>query len=77
MQENLILVKEERLLLLRKLCQQQGEVDPNSVLPRSQSYINSPPINIDIITPKKSSKKRNSTDVSGMHCGYRFFSQKK
>lgn len=64
MQENLILVKDERLFLLRKLCQQQGEIDANSVLSK-QSNFNSSAVNIDGVTPKKSSKKRNSTDVSG------------
>lgn len=63
MQENLILVKDERLFLLRKLCQQQGEVDANSVLSK-QTNFNSSAVNIDGVTPKKSSKKRNSTDVS-------------
>lgn len=34
MQENLMLMKEERLFLLRKLCQQQGEIDPECSTPK-------------------------------------------
>lgn len=67
-QENLVVVKGERLFLLRKLCQQQGEVDPSSVLPRSQINNNSSSVNADGVKPKKNSKKRISTDVSGIYC---------
>lgn len=67
MQENLMLVKEERLFLLRKLCQQQGDIiDPSSMVARSQSNnINSGSFNTDCSTPKKTAKKRVSTDGSG------------
>ena len=65
MQENLVLVKEERLFLLRRLCQQQGDVDSSSIIARSQSNnINSTPFNLDCSTPKKTAKKRVSTDGS-------------
>lgn len=68
MQENLILVKEERLFLLRKLCQQQGEMESNSAsLARLQtSNANSPSLNPECTTPKKTVKKRTSTDGSGI-----------
>ncbi|XP_011692076.1 PREDICTED: transforming growth factor beta regulator 1 isoform X2 [Wasmannia auropunctata] len=50
MQENLMVVKEERLFLLRKLCQQQGEVESNSTsLARSQTK------------PKSKTKRYNKT----------------
>ncbi|XP_043261048.1 transforming growth factor beta regulator 1 [Colletes gigas] len=63
MQENLVLVKEERLFLLRKLCQQQGDIDPSTVTARSQSNsINSIAFNSECSTPKKTAKKRVSTD---------------
>lgn len=65
MQENLMLVKEERLFLLRKLCQQQGEMESNSMIARSQSNVNSPSVNSECATPKKTVKKRTSTDGSG------------
>lgn len=66
MQENLMLVKEERLFLLRKLCQQQGEMESNSSLARSQANnTNSPSVNLEC-TPKKPVKKRTSTDGSGI-----------
>lgn len=65
MQENLMLVKEERLFLLRKLCQQQGEIDPATMIARSQSNnVNSPSFNPEYSTPKKTVKKRVSTDGS-------------
>ncbi|XP_011636919.1 transforming growth factor beta regulator 1 isoform X1 [Pogonomyrmex barbatus] len=66
MQENLMLVKEERLFLLRKLCQQQGEIESNSTTPaRSQTNnTNSPSLNPECTTPKKTVKKRTSTDGS-------------
>ncbi|XP_066590083.1 transforming growth factor beta regulator 1 [Prorops nasuta] len=65
MQENLMVVKEERLFLLRKLCQQQGEGDPATLLAKAQSNnINTPNFNMEGITPKKSVKKRNSTESS-------------
>ncbi|XP_029050102.1 transforming growth factor beta regulator 1 [Osmia bicornis bicornis] len=65
MQENLMLVKEERLFLLRKLCQQQGDIDPSSMVARSQSNnINSGSFNTECSTPKKTAKKRVSTDGS-------------
>ncbi|KZC08137.1 Transforming growth factor beta regulator 1 [Dufourea novaeangliae] len=63
MQENLMLVKEERLYLLRKLCQQQGDIDPSTMIARCQSNsINSIPFNPECSTPKKTAKKRVSTD---------------
>lgn len=67
MQENLMLVKEERLFLLRKLCQQQGEMESNSTsLARSQANnTNSPSVNLEC-TPKKTVKKRTSMDGSGI-----------
>ncbi|XP_076630283.1 transforming growth factor beta regulator 1 [Colletes latitarsis] len=65
MQENLMLVKEERLFLLRKLCQQQGDIDPSTVTARSQSNnINSIAFNSECSAPKKTAKKRVSTDGS-------------
>lgn len=67
MQENLVVVKEERLMLLKKLCQVQGEIDPASLLAKSQmGSSSSPSANSDSFTPKKSIKKRNSVvDASG------------
>ncbi|EZA60785.1 hypothetical protein DMN91_001536 [Ooceraea biroi] len=63
MQENLMLVKEERLFLLRKLCQQQGEMESNSTIARSQSNnVNSPSFNPECATTKKTVKKRAPTD---------------
>ena len=66
MQENLITVKEERLFLLRKLCQQQGEADQPAVIARTQqNNVPLPIYNVDgVVTPKKSVKKRNSVDIS-------------
>ncbi|XP_071860588.1 transforming growth factor beta regulator 1 isoform X1 [Bombus fervidus] len=65
MQENLMLVKEERLFLLRKLCQQQGDIDPSTMIARSQSNsINPSSFNPECSTPKKTAKKRASTDGS-------------
>lgn len=67
MQENLMVVKEERLFLLRKLCQHQGEMESNSMVARSQSNnINSPSFNPECATPKKAVKKKTSTDGSGI-----------
>lgn len=67
MQENLMLVKEERLFLLRKLCQQQGDIDPSTMIVRSQSNnINANSFNPECSTPKKTAKKRVSTDGSGI-----------
>lgn len=64
MQENLMIVKEERLFLLRKLCQQQGEMESNSIIARSQSNnMNSPSFNPEC-TAKKTVKKKASTDGS-------------
>lgn len=69
MQENLMLVKEERLFLLRKLCQQQGEMESNSTnlvrLQSSSQQTNSPSLNSDCNTPKKIVKKR-TTDGPGI-----------
>lgn len=66
MQENLMIVKEERLFLLRKLCQQQGEMESNSIIARSQSNnMNSPSFNPEC-TAKKTVKKKASTDGSGI-----------
>lgn len=65
MQENLMLMKEERLFLLRKLCQQQGEIDPGTMMARSQSNnLNPPSFNSECSTPKKTVKKRISMDAS-------------
>lgn len=65
MQENLMLVKEERLFLLRKLCQQQGEIDPGTMMIRPQTNnLNSPSFNPEYSTPKKTIKKRISMDTS-------------
>ncbi|XP_020278835.1 transforming growth factor beta regulator 1 [Pseudomyrmex gracilis] len=65
MQENLMIVKEERLFLLRKLYQQQGEIESNSTVARSQSNnVNSQSFNPDYVTPKKTVKKRTSIDGS-------------
>lgn len=62
-----MLVKEERLFLLRKLCQQQGDIDPSTMIARSQSNsINPSSFNPECSTPKKTAKKRASTDGSGM-----------
>lgn len=67
MQENLMIVKEERLFLLRKLYQQQGEIESNSTVARSQSNnVNSQSFNSDYVTPKKTVKKRTSIDGSGI-----------
>lgn len=67
MQENLMLVKEERLFLLRKLYQQQGEVEFTSTMARSQSNnMNSSSFNSEGSIPKKITKKRTSTDGSGI-----------
>lgn len=64
MQENLMVVKEERLFLLRKLCQQQGEMESNSMIARSQSNnVNSPSFNPEC-TAKKTVKKKAPTDGS-------------
>lgn len=66
MQENLMIVKEERLFLLRKLCQQQGEIDPSTMLPKTNvSHFNSP-LNTEYCTPKKPVRKRSSIDGSGI-----------
>ncbi|XP_070167410.1 transforming growth factor beta regulator 1 [Polyergus mexicanus] len=65
MQENLMVVKEERLFLLRKLCQHQGEMESNSIVARSQSNnVNSPSFNPECATPKKTVKKKNPIDGS-------------
>ncbi|XP_026671913.1 transforming growth factor beta regulator 1 isoform X2 [Ceratina calcarata] len=65
MQEHLMLVKEERLFLLRKLCQQQGDTDPPTIIARSQlNNINPGSFNAECCTPKKAAKKRGSTDGS-------------
>lgn len=63
-----MLVKEERLYLLRKLCQQQGDIDPSTMIARSQSNnINAVcSFNSECPTPKKTAKKRMSTDGSGI-----------
>lgn len=61
-----MVVKEERLFLLRKLCQQQGEMESNSMAARSQSNnVNSPSFNPECATSKKTVKKKSSTDGSG------------
>ncbi|XP_011153353.1 transforming growth factor beta regulator 1 isoform X2 [Harpegnathos saltator] len=64
MQENLMVVKEERLFLLRKLCQQHGEMESSSMIARSQSNVNSPSFNPECVTSKKTVKKRTSIDGS-------------
>jgi hypothetical protein len=72
MQENLVIVKDERLMLLRKLCQLQGEIDPATFLAKSQMGATGSPVqNSDIFTPKKNIKKRNSVETPGIN--YRLF----
>lgn len=65
MQENLVIVKEERLFLLRKLCQIQGDQDPAvNKNPYNVNHLNSIVLDTDgIIIPKKTARKRCSTDV--------------
>ncbi|XP_014204535.1 transforming growth factor beta regulator 1 [Copidosoma floridanum] len=64
MQENLVVVKEERLMLLRRLCQLQGEVDLGTLCAKSQMGSSSSPVaNSDTHTPKKSAKKRSSVET--------------
>lgn len=66
MQENLLMVKEERHFLLRKLYQQQGEVEPTTTVTKPQgNSLGSPLPNPEGITPKKNAKKRNSTEALG------------
>ena len=68
MQENLVIVKEERVALLRKLCQLQGEIDPASFLAKSQmGSSSSPTSNSETLTPKKNVKKRNSIEIPGTY----------
>lgn len=62
MQENLVVVKEERLMLLKRLCQVQGEIDPALLCAKSGS----PGPNSDTVTSKKSVKKRNSIETNGI-----------
>lgn len=66
MQENLVVVKEERLMLLKRLCQLQGEIDPATLLAKSQGTSSSPVPTSDLFTPKKNVKKRNSVETPGM-----------
>ena len=67
-QDDLVVAQEERLLLLRKLCQLQGEIDPPSFYAKSQLGNSGSPIpHSDTVTLKKSSKKRNSIDIPGNH----------
>ncbi|OXU31590.1 hypothetical protein TSAR_010252 [Trichomalopsis sarcophagae] len=63
MQENLVVVKEERLMLLKRLCQLQGEIDPATLLAKSQGTSSSPVPTSDAFTPKKNVKKRNSVET--------------
>ncbi|XP_015519696.1 transforming growth factor beta regulator 1-like [Neodiprion pinetum] len=63
MQENLLVVKEERHFLLRKLYQQQGEVDPTMLTKSQTNSFGSPSPNHEGVAPKKSVKKRNSTEA--------------
>lgn len=66
-----MIVKEERLFLLRKLCQQQGEMESNSMIARSQSSnVNSPSFNPESATSKKTVKKRTLVDGSGISICY-------
>lgn len=65
MQENLLIVKEERHFLLRKLFQQQGEVDPTTLTKSQTNSLGSPSSNHEGVTPKKNTKKRNSTELLG------------
>ncbi|XP_034949262.1 transforming growth factor beta regulator 1 [Chelonus insularis] len=64
-QETLVIAKEERLFLLRKLLQLQGEPqDSSSLSNRIQiNHVNNFHINSDVSTPKRSTKKRNSLDT--------------
>ena len=65
MQENLVVVKEERLFLLRKLCQLQGEVESSNVAPKSNSsHSNLAFLNADGSFKKSSKKKYPNTDLS-------------
>ncbi|XP_024943234.1 transforming growth factor beta regulator 1 [Cephus cinctus] len=67
MQRNLAIMKEERLFLLRKLYQQQGEVDTVTPMGKPQmNNSNSPSFNTDNVTPKKSVKKKSMVDLSEM-----------
>lgn len=62
-----MVVKEERLFLLRKLCQQLGEIESNSMMARSQSNnVNSPSLNPEGTAPKKTVKKRTSIEGTGI-----------
>lgn len=71
MQEKLIVVKDERLMLLKKLCHLQGEIDPAALLAKSQMGSGSSPIpNPDGFTPKKSIKKRSSVETPGKFVQY-------
>ncbi|KAJ8680228.1 hypothetical protein QAD02_016015 [Eretmocerus hayati] len=62
MQNNLVTVKEERIMLLKKLCQLQGETDPPAFAAKSQmgSSSSSAP-NPDTPPPKKVSVKKRTT----------------
>ncbi|KAK0161591.1 hypothetical protein PV327_010046 [Microctonus hyperodae] len=63
MQENLVIVKAERLFLLRKLCQLQGETDIASIATKVQNNnLNTSLIDCDSGTTKRCTKKRNATD---------------
>lgn len=65
-QDNLIAAKKERLTLLKRLCQLQGEIDPSTSLSKSQVGSASSPVpNCDTVLPKKSIKKRNSVETPG------------
>ncbi|XP_058804049.1 transforming growth factor beta regulator 1 [Phymastichus coffea] len=63
-QDNLVSAKKERLMLLKRLCQLQGEMDPSSLLTKSQMGSSSSPVpNSDAFLSKKSIKKRNNIEI--------------
>lgn len=68
MQGNLIHAKEERLMLLRRLCQVQGEIDPAAFVAKSQMGSSGSPVpNADPFTPKKNLKKRSNSETPGIY----------
>lgn len=65
MQENLLAVKEERLYLLRKLYQLQGEVEPGNAMTKMNASHSNSHNNPDGTTGKKAPKKKASVDSQG------------
>uniref|UniRef100_A0A0C9RM94 Tbrg1 protein n=1 Tax=Fopius arisanus TaxID=64838 RepID=A0A0C9RM94_9HYME len=70
MQENLVVVNEERLFLLRKLCQLQGETELSAS--RSQlnfnNHINYSNISGEVVA-KRTSRKKSPSDNLNSHSG--------